>query len=150
MKRPKRYQTKTQQILLEYISSLEHTRFSAKDLIDYFTNSETTIGAATIYRQLDRMCEDGSLRRYTYGEEGGAYYQYLGESCISHYHLTCTQCGKLVHLECDLVDKMQQHIWQDHQFLIQPATTVFFGICLDCIKQSDNTLPKGEKSREKM
>ena len=51
--RPK-YKTKKREELISYLASVSG-HFTAADVYDYFRASGTSIGQATVYRQLDRL-----------------------------------------------------------------------------------------------
>ncbi|MBP0966013.1 MAG: transcriptional repressor, partial [Oscillospiraceae bacterium] len=94
-------------------------------------------GAATIYRQLEKLEQDGLVRRYTLDDRGSACWQYGGAeakegTCRSHFHLKCTECGSLIHLDCGHLHEIAHHVEADHGFYIDPSRTVFYGICAKC------------------
>lgn len=92
------------------------------------------IGLATIYRQLEKLVQDGLLRKYTLDGHAGACYQYVGsDTCAGeHYHLKCEGCGQLIHLDCHFVEDMQKHIQDEHGFTVNNNKTVLYGTCGKC------------------
>ena len=92
------------------------------------------IGMSTVYRQLDRLCTQGVVRRFFVEEGVRACYQYVGEDgvCRNHYHLKCAECGALLHVECHFLDEMASHVLSHHGFTVQPEKTVLYGICAAC------------------
>ena len=98
------------------------------------------IGMSTVYRQLDRLCEQGVVRRFFVEEGVRACYQYVGEDCACHhhYHLKCSVCGKLLHVECHFLDEMAAHILSHHGFTVQPEKTVLYGVCEACRAKEAN------------
>lgn len=38
----------------------------------------------------------------------------LGHHCEEHLHLQCVKCGKIIHLECEFMDEISEHILKDH------------------------------------
>ena len=44
----------------------------------------------------------------------------------------CEKCGKLIHLHCEDVVKLEQHLMDSHGFRMDPCRTVFYGICEEC------------------
>lgn len=92
------------------------------------------IGLSTVYRQLDRLTEQGVVRRFFVEEGVRACYQYVGEdgACRNHYHLKCSVCGALLHVECSVLDEMAQHVFVHHGFRVQPEKTVLYGVCAEC------------------
>ena len=95
------------------------------------------IGLSTVYRQLDRLTEQGTVRRFFIGEGTSACYQYAGDAgnCRNHYHLKCSVCGTLLHVECEYLDEMASHVLEHHGFTVQAEKTVLYGVCADCRKK---------------
>ena len=63
-------------------------------------------------------------------------YEYLGshgggggESC---FHLKCGTCGRLIHLHCEEISDMREHLRAEHGFYWNPLGTVFYGECAEC------------------
>ena len=52
----------------------------------------------------------------------------------SCFHCKCEKCGKLIHLHCEDVVKLEQHLMESHGFQMDPCRTVFYGICEECQK----------------
>ena len=49
----------------------------------------------------------------------------------------CEKCGKLIHLHCEDVVKLEQHLMDSHGFRMDPCRTVFYGICEECRSVED-------------
>ena len=58
-------------------------------------------------------------------------------TCHSHFHLKCTECGVLIHLDCDHLAAITAHVQEDHGFMIDPARTTFYGLCRACAERKD-------------
>lgn len=133
MGRAAKYQTKQKDAIKNYLISLGGGHFTVNQVVDYFERSETPIGMTTVYRYLDRLVQEGNVKKYYFDNQSGACYQLLmDQKSPQHYHLKCECCGRLIHLQCEYIEKMKQHIGQDHQFQIDSGKTVFYGICQDC------------------
>ncbi len=92
-----------------------------------------SVGRTTVWRCLERLAEEGRVRKYVHTGDGTCY-QYIDGSahCFEHFHLKCEKCGRLIHMQCDTMEKLSQHIEQGHNFKINPLKTVFYGICGEC------------------
>ena len=67
-----------------------------------------------------------------------ACFQYVGDGDhAGHYHLKCEKCGRLVHLECGLIRDLQAHVREEHDFELDMAQTVFYGLCGECRRKND-------------
>jgi Fur family ferric uptake transcriptional regulator len=97
------------------------------------------VSRATIYRCLDRLTAEGAVRKYTAEAGELACYQLCTDAaCSNHFHLKCRSCGKLIHLECGMMEDVQKHIAEDHRFVLDPCQTVLYGECEMCAHMHRN------------
>lgn len=127
-----KYQTKHKFQLINYLQRNEDRHLSIseiqKDLPD--------IPLATLYRLIDSLVENNQVRKYIIGPNSSCCFQYIGEKdCYHHFHLICERCGKLIHLECDEVNQLLNHIKDEHNFDIDISKINLYGLCKDCQKE---------------
>lgn len=134
MKNESGYNTKQKENLLSYLIAHKDKHTSVTKISEYLTAEGTPVGMATIYRQLDKLVEQGTVRRYTIDGKTGACYQYVDADggCHEHFHLKCKNCGRLIHTECSHLAELRGHILESHGFSVDPSMTVFYGICSEC------------------
>ena len=130
------YKTTQKELVLDYFKRGSHQHASAKLIYGDLKKKGVKIGLTTVYRHLEKMTEEGILVKSIVDENTPACYEYTGhthhhDTC---YHCKCMHCGKLIHLHCDEIAHLEQHIYDDHRFLVDPSRTVFFGICEACQK----------------
>lgn len=127
------YNTKQKQALTEFFMQNNNRQYSAKEIAENMC-AYAKIGKSTVYRLIDKMVSDGTLRRFRGADAKSVVYQYTGQNheCDSHFHLKCVNCGTLIHLECDSVSVLNQHIFTHHGFEVDPVKTVFYGLCKTC------------------
>lgn len=131
----RRYNTKQQEMLSAYLMSLEGKHVSAQDISDYFRSQGEKIGVTTIYRRLEKLIDEGKVQKFITGAGEPACFQYVTcENHHEHFHLKCSGCGKLVHLECRLTEDLLQHVSDEHGFAIDSTKTVLYGTCKSCLK----------------
>ncbi|MER2055530.1 MAG: transcriptional repressor [Clostridia bacterium] len=127
------YRTRAQKELLELLKAAPGRHFTAAEIKDYFAAENKPIGTATIYRQLERFVEDGSIRRFVLGPGECACYAYTeDQQCSSHFHCVCEICGKLIHMDCGELRDIEAHLLEHHGFAWDFGKTVFYGICEQC------------------
>lgn len=128
------YNTKQKQILIDFFSSHSEHQLSAGDVA--LGVKDKGIGKSTVYRQINNLCVDGTIKRFRGDDGKSVLYQYLGREnhCDSHFHLKCTCCGTLIHLNCDSIMKLKNHIKQEHGFTVNVGDSVIYGICSKCSK----------------
>lgn len=128
------YRTKQREIILDYLKKCQDGHVTIDEVTDHLKNEGNKVGRTTIYRYMEKLADEGFLRKY-YIEEGvGACYQYQGDdvSCRNHFHLKCVKCGKLFHVSCDFLQQIEEHVYEHHHFLVDNSKTVLYGICEDC------------------
>ncbi|MDE5583197.1 MAG: transcriptional repressor [Ruminococcus sp.] len=142
MKQDTGYKTRQKEKLLDYLINNSGRHTNVQEISAFLMSEGTPVGTATIYRQLDRLVDSGVVRRYNFDGKTGACYQYIGNSgrCHEHFHLKCTSCGQLIHLDCGRLSDISRHIAEHHGFFIDPSKTVFYGICPEC-RNSENKQP---------
>ena len=134
----KSYKTRQQDLLLSFFKTMQHRHFTAEDVRAYFLERGIPIGIATIYRQIEKFVAAGTVQKYFLGEQNAACFEYSGDDChkeVSHFHLKCEKCGKLIHLECHDLEKLSSHLMAEHGFALDAFRTVFYGLCQSCSRQ---------------
>jgi Fur family peroxide stress response transcriptional regulator len=102
---------------------------SVEDIHARIKKDFPTMSLATVYRNivliksLDELLElgfpDGSNR-------------YDGNKPYPHPHIICVKCKKIVDLDLDSLDGMQNEIAEETDFKILNHRLDFFGICSNC------------------
>lgn len=125
------YQTKQKSLLIDFFKKNTKKQFSMNEIISAVCPDGK--GKSTIYRIISQMTNSGNLIKMQ-SESKAVVYQYVGEGtdCSSHFHLKCSQCGALIHLDCEHIDKISKHILDEHNFILDMKKTVFYGICKNC------------------
>jgi len=132
-----KYKTKQKELLLQYFESRPGVHITAGEVCSYFKEQGALIGQSTIYRQLEHLVDEQILKKYVIDANSPACFEYLPDHthCDTDtcFHCKCEKCGKLIHLQCDEVEKLQKHMLEKHHFQLDPVRTVFYGRCEDCI-----------------
>lgn len=135
MKEEKNYNTRQKKQILKFFAARPGECFGARELID---SPEIDVGDATVFRCLAKLAGEGRLKKYS--TDKGAIYQYNESAeCLSHFHLKCLVCGKVIHLECDFMNEAERHISQMHGFQVDIMRTVIYGKCPQCCGKTLNS-----------
>ena len=104
------YQTKQQQAVLRCLQLRAEECLSAADLSEELRHGGLTVGLATVYRQLDKLTQQGLVHKVT--TEEGALYQYCPQAGHPHdcFLLRCEGCGRMVHLDCQHLEEVCRHL----------------------------------------
>ena len=124
MEKRDNYNTKQKEIILDLIEGKDK-EFTVKDI---YLELKGKIGLTTIYRLVDKLVEEGSLNKKD------NYYQYLEHcDCENHFYLKCTNCGCLIHVDCDCISELVEHIFKEHNFKPDKEKIIINGLCKDCL-----------------
>ena len=135
------YQTNQKDKVLEHLIIHTGEHITAGDVFRCLKKDGVRIGLTTVYRHLEKLASEGVVVKYVVDENTPACFEYTGHAHgLSHencYHCKCVSCGKLIHMHCEEIEKLEKHIWEDHAFFIDPKRTVFYGYCEECLSKKE-------------
>lgn len=133
------YSTKQKKLILEIFEKHKDKHLTIDEISLYLTQNCTPVGTTTIYRQTQRLLDEGLIRKYSLGSNNKACFQYVSNnSCSEHFHLKCTSCQKLFHASCSFLNSIGNHIFEHHEFSVDNTRTVFYGTCKNCKEKLNN------------
>ena len=129
----KEYRTENKKVVTDFFINNKEKHFTIDGVIDALMADGVEIPKSSLYRIIGNLCRSGVIRRYETKGVDSFVYQYanFGSSCDMHFHLKCSVCGKLIHLECEKMNEIRDHILKDHDFLIG-GDGIINGVCLKC------------------
>ena len=132
----KNYNTKTAQVIQHFIDTHENQQFSVGDVVSYMEENDCKVNLTTIYRNLDKLVEKNKIAKYKTANSDT--YQYRIEradgGCHSHLHLHCRMCGKIFHMNCEIMARFQQSLMDEYGFQLECESSVLSGLCSECAK----------------
>lgn len=128
------YQTKNRKYILEYLESNHNRAVKVSDIAEYMKTCGIKVNITTIYRYLDKLVLDGVVSKFVSNTGDGATYQLTisEHTCHKHLHIQCTNCGKVVHLDCGFMEEISAHFLEHHGFVLDCAGTILHGLCKEC------------------
>ncbi|MBX6316930.1 ferric iron uptake transcriptional regulator [Pigmentiphaga sp.] len=117
--------------ILDVFRKAEVRHMSAEDVYRALIGDSVEIGLATVYRVLTQFEQAGLLVRSQF-DSGKAVFE-LNEG-DHHDHLVCTNCGKVEEFFDPEIEKRQQKIAKDHNFVLTGHALSLYGICQNCTK----------------
>lgn len=134
------YNTKQGELIFGLLRESGGRHMTAEDISRSLSENGFKVGKATVYRHLEKLISDGKVRKFVLHDGESACYQFVGDSgeCCNHYHLKCSRCGKLLHVECDFLDEVAKHIFEHHGFTLSEENTVLYGVCADCAEETED------------
>lgn len=131
MNRNDTYKTKQKDLIIDIIKTETH-EFTIKDIYNKLNGK---VGLTTIYRLVDKLVDDNKLNKYI-DKNNITYYQYL-EECNhdNHFYLRCKDCGEMIHIDCDCIKDLSNHILKKHKFYLKHEQIIMNGICDKCMRR---------------
>ena len=128
------YRTRQMTELLELMKCEKGRHLTVHEICRLLEDRGVSVGMTTVYRNLEKLVDQGIIAKYIIDGTTSACFEYVPEEEEKQvsYHCKCEKCGRLIHLRCDEVKGLQQHMAQHHGFTMDPLRTVFYGICSDC------------------
>ncbi len=131
-----RYNTKQREELLIYLKKVAGEHITVNDVYNHFKEIGANVGMTTIYRQLEKMIDEGLVKKYVLDSSSAACFEYIegNVECAEQgcTHLKCTSCGRLIHLHCNDLKATEKHLLEEHDFKVNMARTVIYGLCEKC------------------
>ncbi len=124
-----KYNTKRREEILSFLRENKDRAYSAEEIMEAVLTDGS--GESTAYRMLKQLVEEGCVRKISDTATRRRAYQYIGESCHCHLHLKCKGCGRLVHLDEEISEKLCSIIRSAGGFDVD-AGEMLFGRCDAC------------------
>ena len=133
------YKTKQKESMIDYLAEREGEHITAQEVCDHFKDKGLPIGQSTVYRQLEKLVDEGVLNKYIIDANSPACFEYMRAdshgACEVCFHAKCEKCGKLIHLHCDEMIGIAKHLFDEHAFKLDAKRTVLYGLCSECSKE---------------
>ncbi len=126
--------TRQRQVIFECLKNYKDKHITADELTELVHKKAPGIGRATVYRYLNQLQKEGTVKKYALPDGAGFCWQYVDEEseCHSHYHLKCNFCGEVTHLESEFLDALSESLKKTDGFEIDEGDTVLYGKCAKC------------------
>lgn len=107
---------------------------SAEEVLSKARDKMPNIGIATVYRTLEKLAELDILYKTMFAE-GKYRYELADEKGHQHHHVICLSCGKILEVEEDLLNKLEEHLEKKGYEIINHELKIY-GYCPECNKKS--------------
>ena len=130
----KQYRTKQKELILSCIQAHQGAFFTSKDITSALADQGTKVGTATVYRNLERLEEEGIIARTSIEGTSSICYRFLPDAPEDvYFFLKCEECGNLSPIDCCELQKLYEHVIEHHHVRINPTKTVLYGLCEACL-----------------
>jgi Fur family ferric uptake transcriptional regulator len=124
--------TPQRRAIVDSIVKSEGQHLTAEEIYDLVKLNCPEIGLATVYRTIAMLEELGIVSRLDLGDNISRYELVHEEENHQHHHLVCNKCSKVMEVEGDLLDQLEQTIEETYKFKIMDHSVKFFGLCKEC------------------
>jgi len=130
------YNTKSKDYIINYMKDSADRNFSANEIYQHLQEHNQNMNRSTLYRNLDKLVDAGTLMRIKIAGEDSCRYQYQRPEghCDEHIHMQCRSCGTVFHLECGFMSEISKHLQNHHGFLLEGEGSMLSGLCKECRK----------------
>ena len=130
------YKTEQRKVLIDFFEHNKDKVFSASEIVDALKKDDISLSA--VYRNLKDLENDGKVKKLAKAQSRVVYYQYVDcASCKGHIHLSCTNCGNIVHLPEQESEVLEKTILKNSHFNIDKSSTMLYGVCEKCNKKKE-------------
>ena len=133
------YQTQQKTLLLDYLARHAENTLSMEEVAEGLKEDlgDRAPGKSTVYRLVNRLVEEGTVRRFNAEDSRHALFQIVGgKNCHHHLHMKCTQCGKVMHMNDAQSASIIEQIYGDSSFAVSQEQTTLYGSCAECSKSN--------------
>ena len=101
---------------------------TADEIYEYIAEGHPTISKGTVYRNLNSMCDDGSVYRVKVPSAPDRF-----DFTISpHYHFVCEDCKRVFDVDMDYMTELEKKVPNEMGFIINHHELIFSGVCKNC------------------
>ena len=114
-------------ILNVFLNTEDHV--SMEELFLKIRQQDSSVGQVTVYRTLKILCEAGIASAVNF-EDGMVRYE--PRDLHHHDHLVCEKCGRKIEFINESIEKLQEAVCREHDFIPTAHHMVLYGICASC------------------
>ncbi|MFZ3102323.1 MAG: transcriptional repressor [Desulfitobacteriaceae bacterium] len=121
--------TPQRQAILEFLLRTD-THPTAEDIYQDVKAKFPGVSLGTIYNTLNMLKEHGHILELSYGDMSSRF----DGNPKNHYHVVCSECGKVVDYHRPLI-QLEQEAEEMTAFQVRGHRLEFYGICPECSKR---------------
>ncbi len=130
----KSYHTKTSGLISQFIQTKMDKGFTAAELSAFLEKNGVSVNKTTVYRNLDKMTENGKLtKRKSMVSDAFVYQTSDGDGhCEEHIHFLCNNCGSVIHLSDKKTEHYLKSLSKELGLQINLNQSSLNGLCQKC------------------
>lgn len=126
-------------LVLEIMAGHPGEHLTAEEIYELVRAQYPEIGLATVYRTVQVLVDLHVIDKVSF-DDGYARYELdaVGEDKRHHHHhAICQKCGAVISFEDDLLDALEQALYDSHGFTVTDHEVKLYGYCRDCAKKEN-------------
>lgn len=123
-----KFTTERELLLNHVLETRKH--FDADSLYESLKKKGVRIARDTVYRTLPLLLECGVLQK-SVGDSRRDYFEVPGAKG-HHDHMVCIGCGKVIEFHSDELERLQERLCKDYDFMLVFHDHRLFGYCNRC------------------
>lgn len=108
---------------------------TADEIYKEIVRDYPTISRGTVYRNLQRLCEMGEIRKREIPGDA----DHFDHLCHDHYHARCVRCGRVFDVDMEYIPDLEKTAGDTHGFVFTGHDIIFRGICSECNNRSHSS-----------
>ncbi len=138
-----RRKTRQRDIILTVLKDMK-THPTVDEIYDRVKKQLPHISLATVYRNLEKLAENGMARVVN----SGARQMHYDGDMSNHYHIKCIKCGKVADVWGEINLNLEQDGLDFTGFKVTSYSILFEGICRDCSLTVSGSRSKKNKNEK--
>lgn len=128
--------TPQRRAIVDNIIKNEGSHLTTEELYDLVKKECPEIGLATVYRTVQLLEELGVVSKLDLNDGCYRYELVRIDENHQHHHLICSNCGRVIEVQGDLLEVLEHEIESKYDFKIKNHSVKFYGTCYDCKNQN--------------
>lgn len=124
--------TPQRRAIVDNIIKNEGSHLTTEELYDLVKKECPEIGLATVYRTVQLLEDLGVVSKLDLNDGCYRYELVHEDENHHHHHLICSDCGKVIEVQGDLLEVLEHEIESKYNFKIKNHSVKFYGICNEC------------------
>ncbi len=121
--------TKQKELIVEILHK-NRTHPTIHEIYEYAKEKDSTIGQATIYRNVNKLVEERKVLKLPNSTNDSFHYDINTEP---HVHFICNKCFKIIDISDDDYKEYLKNIEKKHSLSIDKTNIILEGLCDNCL-----------------
>jgi len=124
--------TTQRRAVLDVLMEHKGKHLSTEEIYEYVKEKCPEIGLATVYRTVQLFEEIKIIDRLNFDDGCSRYELIIDNEEHHHHHLICESCGRVIEVEEDLLEELEERIESKYYFKVKNHKVKFYGLCQKC------------------